>query len=115
MLGADTTSTLTNNILLLLSRSLIDASIPSSLAPWFEGKTDHISSNSAPGLVQSEANEGDQMHGWNTTEENVEVVIGSRHEAHRFHGKQLMYYTINRAFIDIPGIIVLYSFPRLLK
>ena len=65
--------------------------------------------------VQSEANEGDQIHGWNTTEENVEVIIGSRHKAHRFHGKQLMYYTINRAFIDIPGIIVLYSFPRLLK
>jgi hypothetical protein len=63
----------------------------------------------------SEANEGDQMHGWNTTEENGEVVIRSRHEAHRLYQKQLMYYTISRVFIDIPGIIVLYSFPRLLK
>ena len=60
--------------------------------------------------VQSEANEGGQMHGWNITEENGELVIGSRHEAHRIYGKQLMYYTISRAFIDIPGIIVLYSF-----
>jgi len=41
------------------------------------------------------------------------VVIGSRHEAHRIYGKQLI--TISRAFIDIPDIIVLYSFPRLLK
>ena len=41
----------------------------------------------------------------NTTEENREVAIGSRHEAHRLYGKQLTYYTINRAFIDIPGII----------
>jgi hypothetical protein len=38
--------------------------------------------------IQSEADEGDQMHGWNTTEENGEVVIGSRH---RLCGKQLMY------------------------
>jgi len=31
------------------------------------------------------------MHGSNTTEENGEVVIGSRHEAYRLYGKELMY------------------------
>jgi hypothetical protein len=36
------------------------------------------------------------------------------HEAHCFYGKQLMYYTISRAFISIPGIIVSYSFPHTL-
>jgi len=41
--------------------------------------------------AQIEANEGGQMHG--TTEENGEVVIGSKGEAHRLYGKQLMYYT----------------------
>jgi len=64
--------------------------------------------------VQSEANEGGQMYGWNITDENGEVVIGSRHEAHRIYGKQLMYYTISRAFIGIPSIIVSYSFPHTL-
>ena len=59
--------------------------------------------------VQSEANEGGQMHGWNITEESGEFFIRSRHETHRIYGKQLVYYTISRAFIDIPGIIVLYS------
>jgi hypothetical protein len=61
--------------------------------------------------VQREANEGDQMHGWNTTEENGEDVIGSRHEAHRLYGKQSRYYTISRTFIGIPGAIVLLNFP----
>jgi hypothetical protein len=32
---------------------------------------------------------------------NGKVVIGSRHEAHCLYGKQLMYYTISRAFIDV--------------
>jgi hypothetical protein len=43
--------------------------------------------------AQIKANEGDLMHGWNTTEENGEVVIGSRREAHRLYGKKLIYYT----------------------
>jgi hypothetical protein len=55
---------------------------------------------------QIEANKGDQMRGWNATEENGEFVIGNRYEAHLLYRKQLMYYTISRAFIDIPGIIV---------
>jgi hypothetical protein len=54
------------------------------------------------------------MHWWNNTAENGEVVIESRHEAHGINGKQLMYYTISRAFINIPGIIVLYSSPSIL-
>jgi len=32
-----------------------------------------------------------------------------------FMGKQLMYYLISRAFINIPSIIILYSFPNLKK
>ena len=56
--------------------------------------------------VQSEANEGGQMYRWNITEENGGVVIGSRHEAHRIYGKQLMYYTISRVFIGIPSVII---------
>jgi hypothetical protein len=60
--------------------------------------------------VQSKANKGGQIHRWNITEENGEVVIKSRHKAHCIYGKQLIYYTISRVFIDIPGIIVLYSF-----
>jgi len=31
--------------------------------------------------------------GCNTTKENEEVVIGSRHESHCLYGKQLMHYT----------------------
>jgi len=38
--------------------------------------------------------------------ENEEIDIGRRHKAHRLYGKHLMYCTISRAFIDIPGIIV---------
>jgi hypothetical protein len=38
----------------------------------------------------------------------------SRHEAQRLYEKQFMYYTISRAFIGIPGIIVSYSFPHTL-
>ena len=52
------------------------------------------------------------MHGRNTTEENREVVIGSRREAQRLYQERLMYYAISRALIGIPGIIVLYSFPQ---
>jgi hypothetical protein len=46
-----------------------------------------------------------------TPQENEEVDIGRRHEAHRLYGKQIVYYTISRAFIDIPGIFVSCSFP----
>ena len=48
-----------------------------------------------------------------TPKQNEEIDIESRHEAHRLYGKQLMYSIISRAFIDIPGIIVLYiQFPQ---
>jgi hypothetical protein len=45
-----------------------------------------------------------------TPQENEEVGIGRRHEAHRLYGKQFVYYTISRAFIDIPSILVSCSF-----
>jgi hypothetical protein len=45
--------------------------------------------------------------------ENEEVDIGRRHEAARLYGKQFIYYTISRPFIDINGIIVSYSSPLL--
>jgi len=45
--------------------------------------------------VQGEEDGGQQMHGWNTTKENGEVVIESRHEAHRIYGKQFVDYTIS--------------------
>jgi hypothetical protein len=57
---------------------------------------------------------GSDVYGCNTTKENGKVVIGSRHEEHRLYGKQLMYYIVLRAFISIPSIIVLYSFPHTL-
>jgi len=44
--------------------------------------------------------------------ENEEVDIGRRHEAARLYGKQFIYYTISRTFIDIHGISVSYSFPQ---
>ena len=50
-----------------------------------------------------------------TTQEKMEVVIRRRHEAQRLYRKQLMYYTISRAFIGIPGIILLYSFLQTAK
>jgi hypothetical protein len=54
--------------------------------------------------VHSEANDGDQMHGWNTTEK-MEMF-----------SSEAIYYILykSRAFIDIPGIIVLFSFPQTL-
>ena len=50
------------------------------------------------------------MHERNTARDNEEVDIGRRHEVQRVYRKQLMYYTISHAFIDIAGIIVSYSF-----
>jgi hypothetical protein len=64
--------------------------------------------------VQGEEDGGDQMHEQNTTKENREIDIGRRQEVENLYGKQLMYYTISRAFIGIPGIIVSYSFPHTL-
>jgi hypothetical protein len=52
------------------------------------------------------------MYGWNTTEENEEINM--RHEEKCVYRTQLMYYTISRAFIGIPDIIVLYSSPSIL-
>jgi hypothetical protein len=57
---------------------------------------------------------GDQTHGRNATKGNEEVGLGGRHEVQRLDWQQLMYYTISRAFIGIPGIIVSYSFPHTL-
>ena len=54
------------------------------------------------------------MRGRNTTKENEEVVIEIRREAQRLYEKQFMYYTISRAFIGIPSIILSYSFPHIL-
>jgi len=51
------------------------------------------------------------MRGVKHHKENEEVVIESRHEAQRLYKKQIIYYTISRAFISIPSIIVSYSFP----
>ena len=53
------------------------------------------------------------MHGRNTTRDK-EVDIGRGHEVQRLYRQQLMYYIISRAFIDIPGIIISYSFPQYL-
>lgn len=46
------------------------------------------------------------MYGRNATEENADIVTGSKHEAHRIYGKQLIYYKISHAFIGIHGIII---------
>lgn len=51
---------------------------------------------------------GDQVHGRNTPAENEKIDIRSRHEAQRLFGKQMVHYTISRAFL---GILVLYIFP----
>ena len=51
------------------------------------------------------------MHKGNAIKENKEVDIGSRHKAQRLYQKKVVYYIISRAFIGIPGTIVLYSFP----
>jgi hypothetical protein len=48
--------------------------------------------------VQGEEDGGDQMHEQNTTKENREIDIGRRQEVENLYGKQLMYYTISRAF-----------------
>jgi hypothetical protein len=41
------------------------------------------------------------MYERNTTKENGEVGTRSRHEEQRLYWKQLVYYTISRAFIGI--------------
>jgi hypothetical protein len=65
--------------------------------------------------VEGEARRMGSDAGRNTTTENREVDMGSRHEAQRIYRKQLMYYTISRAFIVISGIVVSYSFPQVLS
>jgi hypothetical protein len=52
--------------------------------------------------VQGEEDGRYQMHGRNTTKENGEVVIESRHELQRLDEKQFVYYTISRAFYWYP-------------
>jgi hypothetical protein len=55
--------------------------------------------------VENEVKRMGSDAGLNTTVEHGEVFIGSRDEAHRLYWEQFLYYTISRAFIDIPDII----------